>query len=119
MLYPHVAAVLVQELRGTPQELAMLHTLLSERQVLRLRCSNGKARSCVVGDLDPWTETLRMLRVCPSAFQLARTGEVQRGTALRHRVGFAASRFRAQHPWLLLPDSLACDDVIDDREDRC
>jgi NarL family two-component system response regulator LiaR len=38
VLHPHVAARLVQELRGTPQELAMLHTLLSEREreVLRL-----------------------------------------------------------------------------------
>jgi NarL family two-component system response regulator LiaR len=38
VLHPHVAARLVQELRATPQELAMLHTLLSEREreVLRL-----------------------------------------------------------------------------------
>ena len=38
VLHPHVAARLVQELRGTPQELATLHTLLSEREreVLRL-----------------------------------------------------------------------------------
>lgn len=38
VLHPHVAARLVQELRGTPQDLAMLHATLSEREreVLRL-----------------------------------------------------------------------------------
>ncbi len=31
-LHPHVAARLVQELNGTPQDIALLHTTLSERE---------------------------------------------------------------------------------------